>query len=116
MRHVRFEAQQHDHEEEEDDDGAGVDDDLQERDQVRIERDEHQGHLEERHHQGERAVHHVAVEDHGQRRGDREHGHDPEEDHVLVHPSSSSTRTADAATLARPTGNSFFQPNAMSWS
>ncbi len=73
-------AEQHDHEQEQHDDGAGVDDDLHRGQEVGLERDEQDGHAEQREHQAQGAAHRVLAEDDAEGAAQDEQGREGEDE------------------------------------
>ena len=107
-------VQQHDDEEEQHHDRAGVDDDLNDRDERRVEQDVQTGERAERGDEQQHAVDRIALRDDEQRRHDRDRREHVEQ--ASCQRPKYSTAAAVASRLTTASGSSTFQPNAISWS
>ena len=105
-------VQQHDDEQEEHHDRAGIDDDLNDRDERRIEQHVQAREPDERSDQQQHAVDGIRLHDDEQRRADGDRREHVEEDQVKA--PKYSTPAAVASRLTTESGSRNFQPNAIS--
>jgi len=115
--HCVLQVQEHDDEQEQDDDRPGVDDHLEDADELRVEPDEEHGEQEEVRYECARAVHGVLVEDDAERARHRERRDHEEGDraHATCSPQSRMA-SAVSTTFTSASGRSPFHPSFMSWS